>query len=283
MSTWTSRNPVWAQLNPYQRAAAMALMEADGANAADARNALGAMVNRAKRSNEDLGQHVSKPIYQPTIEPAQERRLSRILSSPAYQELTGWAERRWSGQEPDPVQGATHFLAPERTMVALTAREPNKYRSWPRWTGYNPETGSYKNVVLRDGSHAFVAPEGAFSAPGEAGRTNIAMNGSISGGERPAPMTTAGATPASDPDNGGAIEAIVNSVFPTGDKTTSPTGGGLFGSLGGVKIAGNDDTTQAAQQAQQAAASPHFQHTPLDPARLREVIARRPTLGFRSA
>lgn len=118
---------------------------------------------------------------------------------------------------------------------------------------------------------------------GAAPRANVAMNGSISGGEQPAPMTTVGATPASDPDNGGAIEAIVNSVFPTGDKGASPTGGGLFGSLGGVKIAGNDDTTQAAQQAQQAAASPHFQHTPLDPARLREVIARRPTLGFRSA
>ena len=183
--SWTGSNEAWNSLTPFQKAAAMALMEADAANIDDARNALGAMVNRAKRDGVDIGEHVSKPIYQPTIEPAQERRLGRIMSMPQFSDLTGWAERRWSGQEPDNVQGATHFLAPERTMVALTAREPNKYRSWPKWTGYNPETGSYKNVVLRDGSHAFVAPEGTYSAPGK-------DQGSINGGYGVPPTGYAG-------------------------------------------------------------------------------------------
>lgn len=162
---WTASDPRWQALGPYQRAAAMALLEADSADPEAARNALGAMINRAMRTGEDLGAHVSQPIYQPAIEPKQQARLERILQLPAFQELSGWAERRAQGLEPDPVQGATHFLAPERTMLALEAREPRKYRSWRNWTGFDPETGSYRDVILRDRSHAFLAPEGTYSAP----------------------------------------------------------------------------------------------------------------------
>lgn len=156
---WAARNPEWQRLDGYQKAALMALMEADGAAAEDARNALGAMINRAAKSGEDLGAHVSQKIYQPTIEPAQEARIGQLMRTKAFGELTEWARRRAAGQEADPVNGATHFLAPEQTMLALEAKEPQKYRSWRQWTGFDGK--SYRGVVTRDGSHAFLAPEGA--------------------------------------------------------------------------------------------------------------------------
>ncbi len=52
-------------------------------------------------------------------------------------------------------------------MLNLERSNPAKYKNWgPRganWTGYDPATGAYKGVVMRDASHAFLAPEGAFS------------------------------------------------------------------------------------------------------------------------
>jgi hypothetical protein len=158
--TWTQSDPTWASLNPTQRAVAMALMEADGRNPQDARNVLGAIINRSQRTGDPLGEHVSKAIYQPTIEPSQQARLRSILSDPNFSDLSGWAERRLQGAEPDPVSGATHFLAPEKTMLALEAREPNKYKSWRQWTGFDPNKGEYNGVLLRDGSHAFLSPDG---------------------------------------------------------------------------------------------------------------------------
>lgn len=177
---WTASDPRWQQLTPYQRAAAMALMEADGRNPEHARNAAGAMINRATKGGQDLGEHVSQRIYQPTIEPSQQGRLPSILSSPAYQDLTGWVERRAKGQEADPVSGATHFLAKPQVMLGLEAREPSKYKNWgPRganWTGYDETTGQYKNQTMVDGSHAFLAPEGAYSHPGSAVSSAPGMN-----------------------------------------------------------------------------------------------------------
>lgn len=167
-----SKQRIWQQLNPYQRAAAMAIMEADGRNPTDARNVLGAIINRSEKTGQDLGEHASTArTYQPLIEPTQLARLPSILKSPLFQELTALAERRVKGAEPDWVQGATHFLAPEKTMVELHRRDPDKYHNWgplpnsrgipgQNWTGYDPATGEYRGVILRDGSHAFLAPDG---------------------------------------------------------------------------------------------------------------------------
>lgn len=165
---WAASNPTWRGLDPYQKAALMSLMEADGANGEDAKNALGAMINRAAKGGEDLGAHVSRKIYQPTIEPAQERRIEKLMKSPKFAELTEWAKRRAAGEEADPVNGATHFLASERTMLALEAREPSKYKSWRQWTNFDAASGSYRGVITRDGSHAFLAPEGTAEGTGQA-------------------------------------------------------------------------------------------------------------------
>jgi hypothetical protein len=167
VSYW-GNNPEWTRLSSREKAAAMAALEADLVGGKididSARNALGAMINRAARDGVDIGEHVSGKIYQPTIEPAQFQRLRQVLGSPEHRQLMELYDGRTSGREPDWVQGATHFLAPERTMLALEAREPNKYRSWRKWTKYDDAKGEYAGVTLRDRSHAFLAPEGAFSA-----------------------------------------------------------------------------------------------------------------------
>ena len=198
--SWT-RQKLWQDLTPYQRAAAMALMEAnttkDGRyNVDDARNVLGAIINRSERERDPLGDHVSKPIYQPTIEPTQFARLPRILKSPEFLQLADLAQRRALNIEPDWVQGATHFLAPEKQMLALREREPDKYHNWGpfpnsrgipgrNWTGYDPATGQYKGVLFRDQSHAFLTPD-APAAPGKPGGPAVP----------PAPGPIQGAPPA---------------------------------------------------------------------------------------
>lgn len=163
---WTASDETWQGLGPTQRAAAMALLEADGRDPTAARHALSAMINRASKAGEDLGAHVSKPIYQPAIEPTQRARLGSILSSPAYKDLTQFADDRLAGRVDDPVGGATHFLAHEPVMEKLRDSNPSKYRSWVNWTGYNKGGGSYSNPdgspVFRDKSHAFLAPEGRY-------------------------------------------------------------------------------------------------------------------------
>lgn len=283
--TWTSSDPRWQALNPYQRAAAMALMEADRMDPASAKNALAAMVNRAAKEGVDLGQSVSGPAYQPTIEPAQQARLDRILQSPAFTDLTGWAERRASGREPDPVSGATHFLAPERTMLDLERQNPAKYRNWgPRganWTGYDPATGSYKGVVMRDNSHAFLAPEGANSVPGQAPQVNAAQNGGISGGQaQPAPAAIAApAAPAQSPD----LSSLIAQMFSGASGTpTAPQQGGVAGALAslspdeaGKKVENPYPTLSATEMP----ALPQSMRRPVDLGRLREVLASRARLG----
>lgn len=171
---WAKTNKTWQGLGPFERAAAMSLMEANGMRVKDAKNVLGAMINRAANEGEDLGAHVSGEIYEPTRHQSQEARLNRILRSKEYKELLGWAKKRASGEVPDPVKGATHFLASEKTMLDLQRKNPDLYHNWgpfknsrgvpgKNWTGYNPETRSYEGVVARDGSHAFLAPDGKFN------------------------------------------------------------------------------------------------------------------------
>lgn len=167
MARWTTWDQRWRNLDDYGRAAVMSLMEADGMRLPDAINAAGAMVNRSQKLGEPLGKHVSRSIYQPTIERSQQKRLGQILNSPKYEQMRSWVQDRVAGKIPDPVQGATHFLAPERTMLALERGNPSKYRSWRKWTNFDPSTNSYRGTIMRDGSHAFLAPEGAFSAPGQ--------------------------------------------------------------------------------------------------------------------
>lgn len=166
-----SNDPQWKALNRYEKAAAMALLEADSANGrpdpGSAKNVLGAMINRADKEGTDLGAHVSKSIYQPMIEPAQRARLPKVLELPEFKTLTTMAEKRHSGELQDWVGGATHFLAHEPVMERLQAQDPQKYKSWVKWTGYE-KNGQYANPdgspVMRDRSHAFLAPEGAHSA-----------------------------------------------------------------------------------------------------------------------
>ena len=165
----------WQRLTGIEKAAAIALLEADvrdGKVDLDAAtNVLGAMINRADKEGKPLGDHVSSKAYQPTIEPAQYARLKVIVGSPAFRELVDLGRARLSGEAEDWVKGATHFLAPEGRMLALERGEPEKYKDWgPRgsnWTGFGKDPsrpGEYSAVVFRDGSHAFLAPAGAHSA-----------------------------------------------------------------------------------------------------------------------
>lgn len=80
-------------------------------------------------------------------------------------------------------------------MLALEAKEPNKYRSWRDWTKYDAETGQYPDVILRDNSHAFLAPEGKYGdAPAPSTATATAPE-SVSGGDLQPNQTVADATP----------------------------------------------------------------------------------------
>jgi hypothetical protein len=143
-------------MNPYQRAAAMAMMETH--DPVGTINIVGAMVNRARHDKADLGTQVGSRIYQPSFEPAQEKRLSDIIKNPHFYALADVAEKYWTGERPVP-HSATHYLAPESTMLALEKQDPDKYKSWRSWTGYDDSTGSYKNVAFRDNSHAFLTPD----------------------------------------------------------------------------------------------------------------------------
>lgn len=167
-SGYWGKDPEWQKLSSYEKAAAMALLEADSKggkiDVTSARNALGAMINRADKEGEDLGEHVSRKIYQPTIEPLQYSRLQDIMKRPEFQAMTSLAEKRDRGEVDDWVQGATHFLAKPEVMLGLEAEDPKKYRSWRKWTGFDESTGRYSNEVMADNSHVFLAPEGRHTA-----------------------------------------------------------------------------------------------------------------------
>lgn len=289
MKTWTSSDPRWQALSQTERAAAMALMEANARNPDDAKHVLGAIINRSQKTGDPLGDHVSKPIYQPTIEPSQQARLDGILRDPNFQTLKAWAERRLAGQEPDPVQGATHFLAPESTMLALERKDPNKYKNWgPRganWTGYDPATGSYKGVVMRDGSHAFLAPDGSYNAP--------RAQPSINGGYGVSPTGAAGVSgpiQTANPTSPDTLK-VFNDTGPAKPKETlvagssAPMGGdaggllaGLFGDGGNVFQSLMASTPPPAPKVE-TAEIPTVPVRQVDPAQLLAIVQRRQKLG----
>jgi hypothetical protein len=161
--SWTTTNETWKALDPHQKAAAMALLEAGPTRTKEATNVLASMVNRAGKRKQDLGEMVSSRDYQPTFERAQEQRLGGILKSPAHAALTDWVKRYSDGHEDDPTGGATHFIAHLPQMLALEAGNPGLYRSWRGWTKPNMENGEYSNVTSKDSVHSFLAPEGKHS------------------------------------------------------------------------------------------------------------------------
>lgn len=313
MAYWGD-NPLWQNLTGPQRAAAMALLEAevgrDGINVGNARNALGAMINRSIAEGQPIGEHVSRSIYQPIIEDNQYSRLNDVLQMPEFRELTNLAQQRLIGAVPDWVQGADHYLAPPQTMLALEAREPEKYKSWRNWTQFNPETGQYGNVVLQDDSHHFLklygdrpaaapimasAPRERGSAPSterpdavipflaSLGIGSAAMPGILGDilagmGGSAAPGAAAGGTAAGS-------SPLVAGGSPVGNPTASMDANGgmlsdLLGKFGGQS---SDDPAVAAQQ-QAAGGGQRLQplvRRPIDMTKLQAMIQARPMLGFR--
>ena len=245
----------------------MALLEADQVggkvDVESARNALGAMINRAARDGVDIGQHVSGKIYQPTIEPAQFARLSRVVGSPEHQQLMALYDGRVSGKEPDWVQGATHFLAPERTMLSLEAANPSKNQSRRQWTKYDDATGEYAGVTLRDRSHAFLAPEGAHSAK----FGNPAPEG-------PMPAMTEAAPRAS----GGMLGTLFSDVP---EAPAAPTGGWLGQLAGALDPPGEQPAPRQAPGQDDGVTMPDMKmkRPRLDMKRVASILQSRSRLG----
>jgi hypothetical protein len=169
----------WRSMDKYQMVAAMAILETkknkDGSFCIEcSKNIVHSIINRASLDGDKLEDSVSNKIYQPVIEPYQYKVLSRYVGSKEHKELSHEAFKRHTGQIKDRVKGATHYLVHSRVMVALQRKQPCKYWSWgpfkcngktgSNWTGYNPSTKQYKNQVLVDSDHAFLAPQGRHSA-----------------------------------------------------------------------------------------------------------------------
>jgi hypothetical protein len=269
---WTASDKRWQSLNAYEKAAAMALMEADRKDPIAGMHALDAMINRSGKEGVDLGEHVSQPIYQPTIEPAQQARLDSILKDPSFPLLTQRAEDRVTGREPDFVNGATHFLAPESTMLSLERQNPSKYRNWgPRganWTGFDPNTGAYKNVVKRDASHAFLTPDG--SGSGALPPPTTQPGGAY------APIQTAQAAPAAP--RGAFVAPPTPGIF--NDASKKSLGGTVGSALGAFAQGGSNDSERLAAMAKsgrEANASMLNEDDQRQMAALKAVLARRTT------
>ena len=223
------------------------------------------MINRSARDRVDLGEHVSQRIYQPTIEDKQFARLSRVIGSPEHRQLTELAQSRLTGQTEDWVQGATHFLAPEKTMLALEAREPMKYRSWRKWTGFNPQTNEYNGVLFRDGSHAFLAPEGAYSAPAQSGAQKLQV-------AQVDPQTPP--SPAPSPSTRTTFQPSVSAGQPHANASVDA---GLLGSLFSAPVSGIPAGTLNSNAEQQTPSPPQAQpEAPVSPVGHGFSIASKP-------
>jgi hypothetical protein len=167
---WTRTNKLWQSLDPHERVAAMALMEVNNSKDVEsARDVAAAIVNRSQQRGLDLGQHVSSRTYQPTFEPSQQRRLASLVGSPQFGEVRDWARRYSAGEEADPVNGATHYLAHAPAMYKLSQKNPQKYpvSHWGDWAGFDPSVMDYRNKLHEDASHSFLAPDpvGRYSVP----------------------------------------------------------------------------------------------------------------------
>lgn len=312
MAYW-GNDPTWLNLTGPQRAAAMALLEAEvgsgGINVNDARNALGAIINRAQEENQPLEEHVSRRIYQPIIEDNQRSRLEKIINSPEFNDLTNLAEQRISGEVPDWVGGADHYLAPPNTMLDLYNKDPDKYHNWgpfknsrgvpgKNWTGFNPETGQYENFVLADDSHHFL---------------NL-YNNTSKVNSLPTEVAQAGTTPTTNTNQGNEpmLGALLGKIFgmggPAATGTASvghvtplgtfgapaggaPSGGGtgMLSSLFPTDSGGGQPTGKEgmalAQDAMRRVSSQNpnsnmLQRKPVDISGLQALLARKPMLGY---
>ena len=303
MAYW-GNDPLWQRLTGPQRAAAMALLEArvgtGGIDVGNARNALGAIINRAEDEGQSLSAHASRSIYQPIIEDAQRARLPQILNSPEFKELSELAQRRARGEVQDWVGGADHYLAPPPTMVGLYEKDPDKYHNWgpfknskgipgTNWSGYDPETGQYKDVVLKDNSHHFLNLIGDKAAPPSnqpALTSNAPMNREdrtvlpflselfSAGGASPAMAGTSSAASIDPEQMDGLLAPLFGGTFSPQDQggTSAQSNGG-----GGLTLA---------QSAQQRANTPTAPLQPLQPKsinlqQLQTLMANRPMLSMR--
>lgn len=167
MTDWRS-SAVWRNLTPSQRLALMGLLERDGNDYESGINTIHANINRARSLDWDTdrvlnykGARNRYGWFQPLDEPGQRARVESLLNHPDFALYDAEAQAVLNGFAPDRVAGATHYLAKPGTMLALEAREPQKYKSWRSWTGFDPGTGQYRNQTVADRSHAFLAPQGA--------------------------------------------------------------------------------------------------------------------------
>lgn len=280
--TYWGNNPYWSRLSSADKAAAMALLEADSRggkiDVGAAKDALGAMINRAARDGVDIGDHVSGRIYQPTIEPSQFARLGKIVGSPEHQQLVQAYNDRVSGKTPDWVNGATHFLAPERTMLSLEAQDPRKYHSWRSWTGYDDATGQYKGVLMRDGSHAFLAPEGAYSAvfdgsgavTGAAPTTQVASVPPMPAEASPSPTPAGGMLSMASLGSGDGSSGLLGSFFGKG---------GMLDTFGAAMTKAPAQSSSKPQDTQDAPMPQMQAPRPVDLSKLRAMLAARQKLG----
>src|SRR5262245_59308048 len=148
--------PTYNTLRPDQRAALVALMEADNGPdlMRDATNVIHATHNRAQMLGWPVGRVLSyrKPgapygWYQPLWEPTQQARALSLMRRPEFGELTRISEARGRGEAESTVGDATHFVS--KQIEDLARRQPLKYRTFREWA--TPE--NFRPVA--DSSHLF--------------------------------------------------------------------------------------------------------------------------------